>query len=148
MCGRPTVQCGLKGTQASVAVEFSEHAVHRFIERARPSCDLQTAADEIQRLADFASVSPDRPGWERNGRRALMYLTCGDIAFVLDPARADSERLMATTCLVRGMTPRGDRGREGKACARASTQGRRATPYRRPSPGSLTPEVVDGALSC
>lgn len=147
MRARRTILCRLEGGSATVEVELSQHAISRFIERVRPTCEPRAAAREIERLAGIGRVSAHRPCWERAGRLALMYLTCGDVSFVVDCDRADPERLVATTCLVRGMRTRRDPA--GPVIAGVARSGRRTRPYRRPSPGSLIPDTLlsQGVLS-
>ena len=100
----------LAGRAAEVQVRFSDHAIYRFVERLRPGIGESEAAKQLQLLAPNGEVQVGSPTW---GRRptAFLYLVIGDACFPLDADRHNPERLVAMTCIVRGMPPKSHRGR-------------------------------------
>jgi hypothetical protein len=94
---------------APLTIDLTAHAIRRFRDRVRPGLDLDCAADELARLVGHAELTPLAPTWVHGF--AHLYLVAGDVVITLDPAFGDPERLVATTCLVRGGQPRRRRRR-------------------------------------
>lgn len=95
---------------APLTIDLTAHAIRRFRDRVRPALDFDCAADELARLVGQAELTPLAPDWGRGV--AHLYLVAGDVVLTLDPALCDPERLVATTCLVRGGHPRRRRRRD------------------------------------
>ncbi len=130
----------MAGTDVGVAVVLAAHAVERYIERVQPCADGQAAVSQIARLFSLGIVEPRPAEWDATQRPALMYLTVGDVSFVLDVDAADRERLVARTCVTSALcrsTSRRLRRRLRGAPERVRHQGRAWERYRRPAPGQL-----------
>jgi hypothetical protein len=79
---------------------LTAHAVARYIERLHPGADAATAAEQFARLFGMGVVEPRPASWDTTVRPALMYLTVGDVSFVLDVERDRRGELALVTCVV------------------------------------------------
>ena len=84
-------------------VEFTEHAVDRFRERARPGLDFENALGQLESMGCGAVISVAPPAWMANARRdADAYLVLADVAFPLARSTTRPGRYHATTCIPKG----------------------------------------------
>jgi len=133
MVAAGVLEARLAGTAGTVRVMLTPHARERYIERLHPGADAATVTDEIARLFGMGVVEPRPASWDTTVRPALLYLTVGDVSFVLDVDRHRRDELVVVTCVVRSMRSRG----RGSRTVRRRPQRVRRPAYRRPSPGSL-----------
>lgn len=82
------------------SVTFTHHAVDRYIERVRPALDRTQALRELIALAAAAEIVDSPPAWYLNEQPVDVFLTFGDVVF---PVQRDGQRLVAVTCVTRGL---------------------------------------------
>jgi hypothetical protein len=126
----PALTARRGGTRRTVRVALTAHAVERYIERVQPGADAAGARTQIARLFAMGVIESRPATWDRSVRPAPLYLTVGDVSFVLDVDRRNSGRLVAQTCVTRGLGR--SRGRRRVLRPRGPRP-----PYRRPAPGQL-----------
>ena len=116
-------------TPSSCDVTISDHAVQRYIERARPALDHSSAARDLEQLRHAGTIT-DRPpfGGEGPGPDNAFYLVIGGV-YVL-PLSPCQGRWLATTLLTaQSSQEHTDRRRAAKATRRTrdAERGRRAS---------------------
>ena len=140
------VRARLAESAASVLVVVSAHAVERYLERVQPGQGADAAARHIVALFRFGAIAPRPAAWDRARSPGLLYLTVGDVSFVLGADRCSPGRLVARTCVARGMPAAPGRRRRRKRRG-LGLDGPR--PYRRPAPGALClDELADEGFPC
>jgi hypothetical protein len=85
-------------TGALVVLNFTKHAIERFVERVRPGLAWSSALLQLQGLAAATYVTAERPEWAAHSK-AQLWLPVGDAAFTLV---TQGEELVATTVLTPG----------------------------------------------
>jgi hypothetical protein len=141
-----SVAAVLSGADVVVPVSLTLHAVERYVERVQPCADFDLAVSQIARLFALGAVEPRPAEWDASRRPALMYLTVGDVSFVLDVDARDREALVARTCVTRGLR-RSSTRRPRRRLRNPRAETFQAPPasarYRRPAPGQLDLHVYD-----
>src|SRR4051794_2911157 len=92
----------LARTDTTVTVTLSAYAIERYLQRVRPTAGRETAVAQIARLFGIGAIGPRPAAWDLTLRPAPLYLTVGDVSFVLDVDRSAREQLIVRTCLARG----------------------------------------------
>lgn len=136
----------LSGSEVAVPVGLTTHAVERYVERVQPCADFELAVSQIARLFALGAVEPWPAQWDATRRPAPMYLTVGDVSFVLDVDARNRGALIARTCVTRGLRRSSTRRlRRRLRDAREERSGARpaSARYRRPAPGQLEFEADD-----
>lgn len=83
-------------------IGVSTHACERYIERLdRPHLSISEARRELRKLFALGTVTARPPKWAKPSARADAWVTVADVAAPL-VWQGDSQRLLATSLIVRG----------------------------------------------
>lgn len=112
-----------------VAVQFSAHAVERFVERVRPSMDEDHVREELSRLLATATVSRTPPEWlrrEPGTQTPTAYLLLGDDGEIVLPLAARRDGSLVATTAVTSKLCEGQRRQTWNAIKAKRRAGKRA----------------------
>ncbi len=147
MSALPTsITAPIAEADVKVRVVLTTHAVERYVERVQPCADFKLAVSQIARLFSLGVVAPRPAEWDATQRPAPLYLTVGDVSFVLDVDARDRELLVARTCVTRAsrrFSTRRRLRRPHSSPEQASHERPACGSYRRPAPGQLRFQVDD-----